>query len=445
MEEQRHYILMDYIEKWVETMLLESGVSHETEIYLRLLILLFGTLFLAGLVYLITKKIVIHYIYKAFRKSPISWDDVLADQQVFNHVAHLLPAILIRELTQSIFRDFDYWSPIVIKITDAYLAIVTLLLVLAFLKVIEFGFSKKEAFQDKPLTSYFQLIRIILYIATAIMVLSILMGRSPIYFLSAFGAMTAILMLVFKDTILGLVASVQMSANDMVRVGDWVEMPNFNADGDVVAMNLNTVKVQNWDKTITTIPTYYFITNSFKNWRGMVESGGRRIKRSIFINSQTVKFVDPEKREFFKRFHLLSEFIEKRQKEIEEYNLSKKLDQDILINGRRMTNIGVFRYYLEAYLRHHPHIRQDMTIMVRQMPVGDDGIPMEIYCFTDTTKWGEYEAIQSDIFDHILASVKFFDLEVFQEPTGNDFIRAAEKFREMPQSKKSLEIKNHDN
>ncbi|TVP47020.1 MAG: mechanosensitive ion channel family protein [Mongoliibacter sp.] len=427
---------MDLLEEWVERMLLESGVGHETEIYLRLLILLFGTLFVAGLVYLITKKIIIYYIYKAFRKSPISWDDVLADHQVFNHVAHLLPALLIRELTQSIFRDFEYWSPIVIKITDTYLAIVTLLLVFAFLKVIEFGLSKKDALQDKPLTSYFQLIRIILYIATGIMILSIIMGRSPIYFLSAFGAMTAILMLVFKDTILGLVASVQMSSNDMVRVGDWVEMPNFNADGDVVAMNLNTVKVQNFDKTITTIPTYYFITNSFKNWRGMVESGGRRIKRSIFINSQTVKFVDPESREYYKRFHLLKDFIADRQKEIENHNKSLGLDENVLINGRRMTNIGVFRFYLDAYLKNHPNIRQDMTIMVRQMPVGDDGIPMEIYCFTNTTSWSEYEAIQSDIFDHILASVKFFDLEIFQEPTGNDFIRAAEKFKELSKKKK---------
>ncbi|PRY85164.1 mechanosensitive ion channel family protein [Mongoliibacter ruber] len=442
---ENSYVLMDYIENWVETTLINSGVSHETEIYLRLLILLFGTLIIAGLVYLITKKIVIHYIYKLFRKSPISWDDVLADHQVFNHVAHLLPAILIRELTQSIFRDFEFWKPIVIKLTDSYLAIVTMLLIMAFLKVIEFGLSKKAALQDKPINSYFQLIRIILYIATGIMVLSIIMGRSPIYFLSAFGAMTAILMLVFKDTILGLVASVQMSANDMVRVGDWVEMPNFNADGDVVAMNLNTVKVQNWDKTITTIPTYYFITHSFKNWRGMVESGGRRIKRSIYINSQTVKFVDPEKREYFKRFHLLTDFISQRQKEIEQYNTSKKLDQEILINGRRMTNIGVFRFYLEAYLKNHPNIRQDMTIMVRQMPVGDDGIPMEIYCFTNTTAWLEYEDIQSDIFDHIMASVKFFDLEIFQEPTGNDFIRAADKFKELSKMPEKLEIKGMDN
>jgi miniconductance mechanosensitive channel len=431
MEEQNHYYLMDLLEDWVEAMLIDSGVAHETAIYLRLLILLTGTLLFASMVYFIAKKIVIHYIYKAFRKSPISWDDVLADHQVFNHVAHLLPAIIIRELTQSIFKDFEFLMPFVIKMTDAYLTIVGLLLVMAFLKVLEFGLSKKEAFQDKPLTSYFQLIRIILYITTGILVLSIILGKSPIYFLSAFGAMTAILMLVFKDTILGLVASVQMSSNDMVRVGDWVEMPNFNADGDVIAMNLNTVKVQNFDKTITTIPTYYFITNSFRNWRGMVESGGRRIKRSIYINSQTVKFVDPDKRESYKKIHFLKDFIEQRQKEIENHNKALGLDENVLINGRRMTNIGVFRFYLDAYLKNHPNIRQDMTIMVRQMPVGDDGIPMEIYCFTNTTSWLEYEAIQSDIFDHILASVRYFDLEVFQEPTGNDFVRAAKKFREL--------------
>ncbi|MBE0655766.1 MAG: mechanosensitive ion channel family protein [Bacteroidales bacterium] len=304
--------------------------------------------------------------------------------------------------------------------TDIYLMIASFTIVLAFLQVVEFGLTKHPTFKDKPLMSYFQLIRIILYIVVFILVLSVLLNKSPIYFLSAFGAMTAIILLIFKDTILGLVASVQISSNDMVRVGDWVEMPRFNADGDVMAINLNTVKVQNFDKTITTIPTYYFITDSFKNWRGMEETGGRRIKRSVLINTQTVKFIDPETRESYKKYHLISEYIVERQKEIEDYNTKANIDASVLINGRRMTNLGVFRKYIENYLRSNPHIRQDMMIMVRQLAVEERGVPMEIYCFTNTTAWVAYEAIQGDVFDHMLAAAAYFDLEIFQQPTGKD-------------------------
>jgi miniconductance mechanosensitive channel len=268
-----------------------------------------------------------------------------------------------------------------------------------------------------------QLIRIILYIAAGILILSILMGKSPTYFLTAFGAMTALIMLIFKDTILGLVASVQMSANDMVRIGDWVEMPKFNADGDVIAINLNTVKVQNWDKTVTSIPTYYFITDSFKNWRGMKESGGRRIKRALFINAASIKFVDPDMRERFLSYQLLEDYLVSRQKEIDAFNKKQKVDTSVLINGRRMTNIGVFRHYVENYLRNHKDIRKDMSLMVRQLSIEDRGVPIEIYCFTKTTVWTEYEEIQSDIFDHLMAAVSFFDLEIFQQPSGSDMTR----------------------
>lgn len=235
--------------------------------------------------------------------------------------------------------------------------------------------------------------------------------------------MTAIILLIFKDTILGLVASVQISSNDMVRVGDWVEMPKFNADGDVIAINLNTVKIRNWDKTISSVPTFYFISDSFKNWRGMQESGGRRIKRTIWINIRTVKFVDPGARERYRKYFLLKDYIGIRQKEIEEYNTRHDFDESALINGRRMTNIGVFRRYVELYLRNHDQIKQDMTLLVRQMPSEDKGLPIEVYCFTNTTAWAKYEEIQSDIFDHLFAAVSFFDLEIFQQPSGSDLSR----------------------
>src|SRR5690606_18092550 len=265
----------------------------------------------------------------------------------------------------------------------------------------------------------FQLGRILIYIATGILVLSILMGKSPLVFLSAFGALSAALLLVFKDTILGLVASVQISSNDMIRVGDWIEMPKFNADGDVIAINLNTVKIRNWDKTVTTVPTYYFITDSFKNWRGMRETGGRRIKRSIYINLRSIKFVDPEMLERFKRFHLVTDYITTRQKEIEEYNTKYNIDTSTLINGRRMTNIGVFRRYAQTFLEAHPGVNQNLFVLVRQLQPDANGLPLEIYCFTKSVAWADYEGVQADIFDHLLAASSHFDLEVFQNPSGN--------------------------
>lgn len=419
---------MNYIEIWIENLLINTGVSEGAAIYLRLLILCVLLIPLAGLSFVLFKKIITNYIYRLIKKTPFTWDDVLADHQVLNNLAHIVPAIIVKGLAPTVFLDFEKIRPFVIKLTDIYLMIAGFTIVLGFIKVAELGLSKHPTFKDKPLMSYFQLIRIILFIVLFILILSILLEKDPIYFLSAFGAMTAILLLIFKDTILGLVASVQISANDMVRVGDWVEMPKFNADGDVMAINLHTVKVQNWDKTITTIPTYYFITDSFKNWRGMVETGGRRIKRSILINTQTIKFIDSQTREYYKKYHLISDYMEERQKEIEAYNADKNVDASVLINGRRMTNLGVFRKYTENYIRNNPNIRQDMTILVRQLAIEERGVPIEIYCFTNTTAWVAYEAIQADLFDHLLAAAEYFGLEIFQQPTGKDISASIEKF-----------------
>ena len=415
---------MEKIDSWIEKVIINLGVSEGAAPYIRLLVLLLVIALLAWLFFFITKRLVNGVLLKYVKRSRVKWDDMLMDNKVFSNLAHIVPAIIVKVITPIIFRDFEKIVPFVIKLTDIYLIVVIMMVINATLRVSEKIISKSKAFVDKPLSSYFQLIRIILYIAAGILILSILMGKSPVYFLSAFGAMTAIIMLIFKDTILGLVASVQISANDMVRVGDWVEMPKFNADGDVLAINLNTVKVQNWDKTVTTIPTYYFITDSFKNWRGMQESGGRRIKRAVYINARTIKFVDPDTREKYLRYYLLKDYITQRQKDIDRHNKEHNIDTSVLINGRRMTNLGVFRHYVESYLRNHPGIRKDMTLMVRQLNIEDRGIPIEIYCFTTTTEWVKYEEIQADIFDHLLAAVYFFDLEIFQQPGGSDITRA---------------------
>lgn len=415
---------MKYLENLVENLFLNLGFSIEVSASLRLFVFIVLMLLLAIIAFYITRKIIVQYLYGFLKKTPLKWDDIIAEKKVFNNVAHIIPAFIIKLMAASVFYNFETALPIINRITDAYLIIVTSTIIVAFLKLFESLLSSHETLRDKPISSYFQLIKIILYIVVFILALSVLLNKTPVYFLSAFGAMTAILLLVFKDTILGLVASVQMSSNDMIKVGDWIEMQKFGADGAVTAINLNTVKVQNWDKTITTIPTYHFITDSFKNWRGMQLSGGRRIKRSIFISSDSIMFVSPEMRETFKKYHLIEDYVLGRQQEIEKYNEENKVNTEMLINGRRMTNIGVFRKYIESYLKMHPGINKDMSIMVRQMAMESKGVPLEIYCFTNTIVWLEYESIQSDIFDHLLSASKYFNLDIYQEPGSRDFAKA---------------------
>lgn len=422
---------MNELKEWIGDQLQKNGMTESWRLHLEALIMLVIVLSISYIAFWITRKIIVTIVQRFVNKTESKWDDILTEHKVFATMAHLVPVFIIKYMVPVIFHDFPHFHPFISKITEAYLVFVFVLMIIAFLRGTEAYLSYSKIFIDKPIASYFQLTRLIIYIATIILVLSILLGRSPVYFLGAFGAMTAILLLIFKDTILGLVASVQISTNDMIRVGDWVEMPKYNADGDVIAINLNTVKIKNWDKTITTVPTYYFISDSFKNWRGMQESGGRRIKRAIHINQSSVKFVDVELREKFKSFHLIKDFVNKRQAEIEKYNKENEIDNHVLINGRRMTNIGVFRYYTEAYLKNHKGIRQDMTLLVRQLTPTEFGLPIEIYCFTNTIAWAQYETIQSDIFDHLLAAARHFDLEVFQSPSGSDILKAGENLKRM--------------
>lgn len=262
--------------------------------------------------------------------------------------------------------------------------------------------------------------KLIAAVLIGIMIVSLLMGKSPLLLLSGLGAMTAVLMLVFKDPILGLVAGIQLSANDMLKIGDWLEMPKYGADGAVTDIGLTTVKVRNWDNTVTTIPTYALISDSFKNWRSMSESGGRRIKRSINIDTTSVHFLSEQEEQRLNRNPLLQHYLNNKTEELQQYNQQAQVDLSSPLNGRRLTNLGTLRAYLEAYLRAHPHIHQHMTLMVRQLAPTPEGLPLEIYAFTNTTVWAQYESIQSDIFDHIYAVIEEFDLRIHQTPTGND-------------------------
>jgi miniconductance mechanosensitive channel len=279
--------------------------------------------------------------------------------------------------------------------------------------------------QRVPIKSYLQVIQLVMSIAVGIFVISIAIEKEPWALLTGLGALTAILLLVFKDTILGFVAGIQLVANDMVRTGDWIEMPKYGADGDIAEITLNTVKVQNFDKTVTTIPTYALISDSFKNWRGMQESGGRRIKRSVFVDVSSICFCTPEMVEKFSKIERIKDYVQQKQAELAAFNREHHIDETVTVNGRRMTNIGTFRAYLVAYLRHHPKIHQEMTFLVRQLQPTDKGLPIEIYVFSDDSAWAKYEAIQADIFDHIFAAMSEFGLRPFQRPTGYDITRVA--------------------
>ena len=289
------------------------------------------------------------------------------------------------------------------------------------LNVLKTIIGRLESFKDKPLDSFFQLAKIIITIILTLLVLSILAKTKITYFFGAFGAMTAVVILVFKDTLLGFIGSIQLSANDMIRVGDWITMERYGADGDVIEINLTTVKVRNWDKTITTVPTYSLISDSFKNWRGMQETGSRRIARSIFINQASIKFAEQELIDSFKKIHLLKDYIHNKEDELKQYNLEREIDTSMISNGRRITNIGTFRAYLVNYLKNHPKINQELTVLVRQLEPTTTGIPMQIYAFSNDIDWIKYEGIQSDIFDHVLSVVPQFELSLFQSPSGADF------------------------
>jgi len=344
----------------------------------------------------------------------------LINNKVVRKTANLIPLIALYNAVPGIFKHYKQ------LVTPAYTVVNILIIIFVagifkrvFRSVTDIA-ATKPGYRDKPLESYQQVVNILLNFITLVLIFSLVTGKEVWSFFTAMGAMSAVLMLVFKDTILGFVASIQVTTNDMVRIGDWVEMPKYGADGDVIEITLTTVKIQNFDKTITTVPTYSLISDSFRNWRGMKESGGRRIKRSISIKMSSVRFLQPSDLERFRQIELLGPALEKKAIEIEEYNKARNINKALPLNGRHMTNLGLFRLYLTEYLRQLPGLHQHMTSMVRQLAPNEKGIPLEIYVFTVTTVWLEYEGIMADIFDHVIAAAPYFDLEIFEEPTGRD-------------------------
>ena len=344
------------------------------------------------------------------------------DFGVIKRLSNIVPALIITSSIALVPGLPPAVATVIKNVTGGFIILTIALALGAMLEIINMLYMRRQASHLKPIKGYIQIIKIVIYALASILIVATLIDRSPLILLSGLGAMAAVLMLIFQDTLLSLVASVQISSGDMIRVGDWVEMPQLNADGDVIDIALHTVRIQNWDKTITTIPTKRFISDSFKNWRGMQESGGRRLKRSLFIDQHSIHFLTQEELEHLKGFKLLEGYFDEKLSELNEWNAKHiKTNPGQTMDSRKLTNIGTFRAYIDKYIRNNPGIHQTgMTLMVRQLSPTPEGLPMEIYCFTNTTAWTEYEAIQSDIFDHLLAIAPEFNLRVYQAPSGSD-------------------------
>jgi miniconductance mechanosensitive channel len=376
----------------------------------------------ALIVFYISKYIIVRWIHRMAVKSASNWDDMFVKHKVFKRLAYLIPAIIIHTSVQYVIPDYPNTMRIVLTLINAYIVTVILIVSSSVLDASHDIYNSYEISRTRPIKGFIQVAKIFLYVIYAIILITVIFLRTRGFsWLAGLGAFSAILLLVFKDPILGFAGGIQLATNDMLRIGDWIEMPKYNADGTVIDIAITTVKVQNWDKTITTIPTYFLVSDSYKNWRGMQESGARRIRRHILIDLHSIKFCTPEMLEKFSKYEFVSEYINSTESEINEYNQEKHIDPNILINGRRQTNIGIFRAYLTAYLKNNPDIRQDLTLMVRQLQPNETGLPLEIYAFSKEQDWERIEEIQSDIFDHVLAGIKYFDLQLFQNPSGNDF------------------------
>lgn len=408
------------IEHWgiiVHNWLSDVGISEPWANYMKITIMLVGIAIICFLANFIAKKIILTVISHFIRRSRTNWDDILHEKKVFHRLSHYVPAIILYFVIEHAIPGKEGWIHTLQSGTYIYMIIITLLVLVSFLLSVNDIYNTLPASKNRSIKGYIQVVNIILYLIAAILIISIIIGKSPGYLLGGLGALAAVLMLVFKDSLLGLVSGIQIASNDMLRPGDWISMPSKGADGNVIDISLHTIKVQNWDKTISYIPAYSLVSESFSNWRGMEESGGRRIKRAINLDVNSIKFCPDEMLDKFERFDLLKNYIAEKRIEIAQYNAEHKED----FNKIRLTNIGTFRIYLENYLRNNTDINLSMTFIIRQMEPTESGLPIEIYVFSKKQAWADYEKVQADIFDHIYAILPEFELCAFQNPTGSDF------------------------
>ncbi|SFW58568.1 miniconductance mechanosensitive channel [Sinomicrobium oceani] len=407
-------------------LLLDQGISESLSVQLNLVLNITALVIFVLLLDFILKKIVIRAFAIFSTKTRTTFDDFLVQSNFPKYIAHIIPLIIVIRMTPVVFSDFPGWGTLFLKMADFYMTVLAVWIFRSFLRSLKNYLRTKEVYKDKPLDSFVQVFLIFAWIIAAIYLFTVLTEKDPIAFLTALGAASAVILLIFKDSILGFVASIQVAANDMVRIGDWITVEKYGADGDVMEINLATVKVRNFDNTITTIPTYALISDSFRNWRGMQESGGRRIRRALYIAVSSIRYLTEAEIEDLKKIQLLKSYLEHRQTDINKYNTDNNADKSILLNGRNQTNMGVFRKYIDTYVKNHPAINKEMTMMVRHLPPTPQGIPLEIYIFSSDKRWVNYEHIMADIFDHVLAAIPFFDLEVYETPSSKDMKRLAQ-------------------
>lgn len=406
---------------WLTHWLQQTGAKPETCYYLHLLLMALSLLAIIWVIDYISRNFILGIVARYAKKSNNPYDNILVEMRVFKHLAHVIPALVAKNGLTFVFNDFTELISPLQHLVDIYIIIAVMLFVQAVLRAIKTLLLNSEDFKDKPIGSYTQLFNIVNYAVGILFIIGNITDKPLWTLLTAFGALSALIILTFRDTILGLVASIQISGNDIVRIDDWIEIPKYGADGHVAEINLTTIKVQNFDNTVTTIPTYALVNDSFKNWRGMEESEGRRMKRSVNIKISSIHFCTADMISRYQKISLVSDYVANKSAEIDAYNKKNKIDKSLLANGRNLTNVGIFREYLSCYIHEHPKVNKNLTMMVRQLPPTEKGLPLEIYCFTLDKEWVDHETIAANIFDHVLATVSSFDLEVFEAPTGKDF------------------------
>ena len=415
--------IIESIFGWCNILLLKIGFNPSIASYISILINSILLCVLAYSIYIVFRIVLVTAMVFIARKTKTKFDDLLVSNKTAKYIAHLIPLLFIYKSVPIILNDFVYWETVFGKLVSVYIVLLVLWIIRTIFNAIRDFLKQDPKFSDKPIDSYIQVIMIVFWIFGIIIIVSEIFDIETKNLLAILGAVSAVIILIFRDTILGFVASVQVSLNDMVRIGDWITFDKFGADGDVTEINLATVKVRNFDNTTTTIPTYSMISDSFRNWRGMLNSDGRRIKRYVLIKASSIRFMKDQEIENLKRIQLLTTYIQHRQDEIVKYNATHNVDKTIAINGRNLTNFGLFRKYITQYLQNHPGLNKDMVLLCRQLQPTQNGIPLEIYAFSNDKKFENYEYIMSDIFDHIFASIKYFDLEICEMTNSIDLTK----------------------
>ena len=414
---------LENIYGWCYPWFRKCGIGETFASYSSLFVNIIILSFLAYIIYMIFRFLLVTVMAAVAKKTRTRFDDLLISNKTAKYISHLIPLLFIYKSVPVILNDYVYWEKWFGKLIGIYIILLILWIVRTIFNALRDYLKLKPKYSDKPIDSYIQVIMLILWMVGVTVIISELFEIKANTLFATFGAVSAIILLIFRDTLLGFVASVQVSLNDMVRIGDWITFDKFGADGDVIEINLATVKVRNFDNTTTTIPTYSMISDSFRNWRGMLNSDGRRIKRHLLIRAKSIRFLNEAELQKMKQIQLISSYIDSRQNEIDKYNAVNQIDKSLSVNGRNLTNFGLYRKYITSYLENYPSLNKDMILLCRQLQPTAQGIPLEIYTFTKDKKFEHYEYIMADIFDHIIASIGYFDLEIFELSTGKEVVQ----------------------